>query len=246
MREPGYIALHRSVWEHPSFAPEPFTEREAWIWLVSTAAWVEKRVRIGSSVIELKRGQLAFATRFLAQKWRWAHSRVVRFLFRLENDTMVSTQATRQSTLITICNYDKYQFSRNADETQIGTPTGTRAEHARNKEEELNNITTNIPRAPALIFETDWPKDYRELFWQAYPKRVDRASALRKLDQIRRAGDLPWATLLGGVKRYAASVRGTDPKYIKGPAAWLNAGKWDDEIVTKSSVFYSNKMEGIL
>jgi len=38
------------------------------------------RVRIGKSIIDLKRGQCAFATRFLAAKWLWAHSKVVRYL----------------------------------------------------------------------------------------------------------------------------------------------------------------------
>lgn len=113
-------------------------------------------------------------------------------------------------------------------------------------EEERRDREEKITRAPALVFETDWPKDYREVFWQIYPRRTDKTAALKKLDQIRRSGSLPWETFLAGVKRYADSVRGKDPQYTKGPAAWLNAGKWEDEIVTKSSSFYSNNMEGIL
>jgi hypothetical protein len=91
-----------------------------------------------------------------------------------------------------------------------------------------------IPRVPALVFESDWPKDYRDLFWQAFPKRVDKQAAFKKLEQLRKLGKLPWATLIAGVGRYAESVRGTDPQYIKSPAAWLNAGKWDDEILVKT------------
>ena len=137
MSERGVFAVDRGVWHHPMFADEPFTEREAWLWMVSAAAWMTKRVRVGKAMIHLDRGQLAFSTRFLATRWKWAHSKVVRFLKRLETDTMVSTSATRDATLITICNYDKYAFGRNAVETPAGTQADTLPERSRNKEEEL-------------------------------------------------------------------------------------------------------------
>src|SRR6185312_6158332 len=142
MSERGVFAVDRGIFDHPMFAPEPYTEREAWLWMLSAAAWSDKRIRVSKSMIELKRGQLAFATRFLAVKWQWSHSKVVRFLKRLEIDTMIRTLATRESTLITICNYNEYQFGRNTDETQNETPTETQAERERNKEEESNNLIT--------------------------------------------------------------------------------------------------------
>lgn len=147
MSERGVFAVDRGVWEHPIFADEPFTEREAWLWMVSAAVWTAKRVRVGRATVDLQRGQLAFATRFLAERWKWAHSKVVRFLKRLETDTMVTTLATRETTLITICNYDQYQFGRNTNETQTGTQTDTPPERPRNKEEELNKRNA----APAAL-----------------------------------------------------------------------------------------------
>lgn len=101
-------------------------------------------------------------------------------------------------------------------------------QHHKTRLEESKEEKKDI-RAPALIFESDWPKEYREEFWREYPKRVDKQSAFRKLEQIRRGGSVPWPTLIGGVRRYAGKVRGKDPTFTKGPAAWLNAGKWDDE-----------------
>jgi hypothetical protein len=141
MSDRGFFAIDRGAWDHPLFAKEKFSEREAWFWLLSNAVWADTRVRIGKQVIDLKRGQLAFATRFLATKWMWAHSKVVRYLKRLETDTMVSTLATRDATLITICNYDKYQSPRNASETLTETPSETPAKRQRNKEEQINNLT---------------------------------------------------------------------------------------------------------
>lgn len=136
----GVFAVHRGVFEHPIFAPEPFTETQAWIWMLSAAAWKDTRVRVGSTVYDLKRGELVFATRFLAERWRWNHSRVVRFLKKLKTETMVDTLATRDATRITICKYEEYQFGGNADETPTETQTETETKRQRNKEEEDNNL----------------------------------------------------------------------------------------------------------
>lgn len=153
MTEPGVFAVARSVWDHPAFDREPFTQREAWLWMISSAAWAPKRIRVGHGTVVLERGQLLFATRFLAKRWQWSHSRAVRFLKTLISETMVTTEVKRGSTLITICNYDKYAFGRNADETQIGTLTGTTAEQPRNKEEEVKKLRRKEEgeRAPASL-----------------------------------------------------------------------------------------------
>jgi hypothetical protein len=128
------------------FAPEPFTEREAWLWILSSAAWSDKRVRVGKSVYDLQRGQLAFSTRFMASRWKWDHSRVSRFLKRLKTDTMIDTLATREATQITICNYNQYQFGRNTDETPNDTQNETATKHQRHKEEESNNLINKNSR----------------------------------------------------------------------------------------------------
>lgn len=136
MSERGVFAVDRGIFEHPIFAPEPFTEREAWLWMIGSAAWKETRTRVGHKVFKLERGQLVFSIRFMAEKWRWTPARVHRFVTRLKNDTMVITQTTRDATHITICNYDKYAFGRNSGDTPSETPNETLARHSRDKEEE--------------------------------------------------------------------------------------------------------------
>jgi hypothetical protein len=173
LSERGVFALDRGIFDHPIFAPEPYTEREAWVWMLSAAAWADKRVRVGKAMIDLKRGQLAFATRFLAVKWKWAHSKVVRFLNRLKTDTMIVTLPKREATLITICNYDQYQFGGNATETPTGTPTGTEVKRNRNKEEETNNLRTKKdggPVAKATRTREVYSGDFETAFWKPFPR----------------------------------------------------------------------------
>lgn len=159
----GVFAVNREVWDHPMFAPEPFTEREAWIWMCGAAAYKPMKARCGRAVVALERGQLAFATRFLARKWKWSEARVRRFLNRLEIDAAVTLQPTRETTRITICNYDKHQFSRRTGDSAGDLQTDAPATHPRRKEEELNKSKMqDAPKsAPLLIEETS---DEADLF----------------------------------------------------------------------------------
>jgi hypothetical protein len=141
MSERGVFAVDRGVFDHPTFAPEPYTEREAWIWMIGAAAWKATRVRVGRHACDLQRGQLVFSARFLAVKFKWSEARIRRFLKRLKTDAMVFVSATRGSTRITICNYDKYAFGRRADDA----PNDATATHSRRKEEELKNLRKKEP-----------------------------------------------------------------------------------------------------
>src|SRR5215208_4627567 len=95
----GFFQVDRGVWSHPVFAPEPFTEREAWLWLIARAAWKPNGVRVGQLVIHVERGQLAVSMRYLAEAWQWVKSSVARFLAKLINARMITrdTVAMRRS-----------------------------------------------------------------------------------------------------------------------------------------------------
>jgi hypothetical protein len=136
MSERGFFAIDRSVWDHPLFAREKFSEREAWIWLISSAAWEPMKVRVGRRWFDLARGQCAFALRFLAAKWMWSEPRVRRFLKRLTDDAAALVSATREATLITICNYNDYQLSRRTDVPTSDAAVDVKPTNPRRKEEE--------------------------------------------------------------------------------------------------------------
>lgn len=100
----------------------------------------------------------------------------------------------------------------------------------REKERELET-EKNIAREARLNV---WPVDYEQQFWKAYPKRVDKAAALKKLKLVWRSDRVPWGVLISAVQRYAQLVR--DPQYTKSPLVWLNKGCWDDEVPDTSAV----------
>ena len=69
-------------------------------------------------------------------------------------------------------------------------------------------------------------------WWQAVPKRVDKADAAKLYRQVRTKKRIPAATLLGAIQVYGRQFEplGTqDPKFAAGPARWLRGEKWNDE-----------------
>lgn len=135
MSDFGTFHVDRGLFDHPFFAPEPFTEREAWAWMCGRAARADGERRVGNLRIQLKRGQLAHSIRFLAKRWDWSHSRVQRFLARLVTESMIESVTESQVTCVTICNYDKYQLHP--------APTDTAGESPpiQTKEESLPSTT---------------------------------------------------------------------------------------------------------
>lgn len=72
-------------------------------------------------------------------------------------------------------------------------------------------------------------------FWQVFPKKVAKKAAKKKFHTAVRQGADP-QHIVAGARRYAEQVAGKDPKYIKQPDGWLNAGRWEDEVSEASVV----------
>jgi hypothetical protein len=67
-----------------------------------------------------------------------------------------------------------------------------------------------------------------ETFYDAYPRKRDRQSALKAWNAAMKRGADP-AVVVEAAERYAAERHGQDPKFTKHPATWLNAGAYDNE-----------------
>ena len=65
-------------------------------------------------------------------------------------------------------------------------------------------------------------------FWATYPRRVAKGLALRAWAKAIKSGVEP-GDIIAGAKRYADLMRGSDPKFTKHPATWLNGQCWEDE-----------------
>ena len=154
----GVFAVARNIFEHPKFAQEPFTEREAWIWLIREAAWKKRTVRVGKKVCDIERGQLVSSTRFMASKWQWSEAKVRRFLKSLKSDAMIDAVSDALATQITICNYDEYQkvsLPSDAANDAVGDALATQQRRTsdanKNTGENISNTGEYYPSGPQAV-----------------------------------------------------------------------------------------------
>ena len=152
----GWIKLHRIFLDHWLYNDnKPFTKREAWIDLLLTVNHISKEVPIGDQIFTCGRGQSIRSLDSYAKRFNWTKSRVNRFLKLLEKQNMIETENLFKTTRITICNYDKYQGIRNANETQViknrnagetqmKPNKNVKNEKEKKKKEEIDNSSLNL------------------------------------------------------------------------------------------------------
>ena len=147
----GWFRIYRQIFSwrfSPTQKKRPFTEFEAWIWMIARAN--HDTGVYGREVIE--RGQFTTSREALAKAWRWSESKVYRYLrdlsspIRGENGEQIEPEIEQQTnsrrTRITIRNYWRYQDTRTADEQPTEQPADSRRTadeqpvNTNNKEEE--------------------------------------------------------------------------------------------------------------
>jgi predicted transcriptional regulator len=137
----GTVNIARTLFQDEAFKDQPFTEREAFMWMVMEASWKDRTKRVGAIVVDLKRGQLAASIRFMAEAWQWEKSTVDRFLKRLEKRDMIGTASGTGVNVITICKYADYQ----GGETESGTE--------KNEKRDSSGTAAGQTRTPEVIPE---------------------------------------------------------------------------------------------
>lgn len=121
--QPGnWFKVCRTIFDHPivGIHNRSFTELEAWLWMLSEAAFEPRQVINKGTIIVLDPGQLMHARSYLAKRWQWTEDKVRWFLKRLQTEAMITRYCTQQNTrsrtnqiqVITISNYNVYQGNR--------------------------------------------------------------------------------------------------------------------------------------
>lgn len=240
MSERGVFAVDRGVWDHPMFASrDAFSKREAWMWLISEAAWKPHRRRIAGAMVSLARGQVSHSLRHLAECWGWSVKRVRGFLSDLEEDAMITTEADTGITVITVCKYNEYQRvslpkgtdTGTQEDTEAHTATDTGRAHEGHNIEDKEDKETNTQaaaerRAPAK------PLRFEE-FWTEYPKRDGanpKKPAMKVYEQAVKSGQDEQA-IIDGAKAYRTELRrrGQDgSQYVAQAQTWLRQSRWND------------------
>ena len=216
MKQPkGWISLHRTIEDHWLYPKNrEFTKYEAWIDILLETNHSEQKVLIKDALITCKRGESIRSMKEWAKRWNWSKSKVKRFFDLLQSDSMIEYKSVQITTHLTVCNYDNYQDSRNATETQL--------KRKRNASETQTNTNNNVNKANNVnngnnIYTFD-------LFWDAYGKKVDRKKCESKWNNLPQKDK---ALILEFIPIYQAHQ--PEEQYRKNPYTFLNSEIWTED-----------------
>lgn len=127
MKETGWIKLHRKIQDHWVWQdPNRF---QWWIKLIMMVNHTDKKLLIGSNLVECKRGQIITSLGALSTHFGCGKEATRNFIKLLEKDHMIHTETNTRYTRITICNYGDYQDVEHTDTPTGTTPTGQPTTH---------------------------------------------------------------------------------------------------------------------
>lgn len=137
----GWFAMSRAMFDHPLF--EGRMDRVGvWAWMIAKATWRDKRFNTGGATFILKRGQLCVSQTQIADETGMGRQAVRSFLKDLESEKAIVREpangTTKGRTIITICNYEKYQAS-DVGSNQAKNQAATKQQPI--KEQENKDIT---------------------------------------------------------------------------------------------------------
>jgi hypothetical protein len=165
----SFYFLHRGWMDHHLFRDQPYSEREAWVYLIEKANFEPSIYRQAGNLFTIPRGDHATSYRTLAEKWKWSTNKAIRFLKLLISDLMISVKTEHNFVWITICNYEVYQnplAKKETDSEQQRNTDGTATDTDSNTNvitKELNKDTP--PKPPPKTFKmpfSELPDEWKQ------------------------------------------------------------------------------------
>lgn len=152
----GWVKFPRGWMDNPLFEDEPFSEREAWAWLMEQAAYKARAITLkNGKEFELQRGELLTSLRTLATEWGWASTKRVRTFLRKLNQHSVLTvilaqPGTHTQTHIRLDNYNRIQNSGHTKDTDEDTDR-TQTGHIPKKDKKEKKEGRGAARPPPAV-----------------------------------------------------------------------------------------------
>jgi len=94
-------------------------EAAIWNWMFQTAVWKDTTIRMNDNLFDLKRGQLVTTIRFICKGFNISERATRTLVEKLKNHGMIDTRTDTRATIVTICNYDKFQVKKETPDTRV-------------------------------------------------------------------------------------------------------------------------------
>lgn len=226
----GWFSVKRGITQHHLFRGD--AERlMVWLWLLDNAAWKDTRHDVQGATVTVPRGSVCVSLRHISGETGVGLQRVRTAIKRFTDENMIDTQLTHGKSLITLCNFEKYQTPNSPSNT-----APTQDQHSANTQKKQGNNITKEDSAAAL-------SRFQE-FWDTYPHRNGKKDKRPSCEKAYAKA------VLSGVDHQAiiaaASDYRSDPDVKRGfgrsAEAWLNQKGWADERIADSRA-WRNKPE---
>lgn len=185
MIDDTYVYSYRNKWTNPVF--RNLLEAGIWCWMCETASHRDNcQVRFNGELVTLARGQLITARRFIANGFGISEQVTRTYLENLQKAGMINQQPTHRGTLITICNYNKYQKKKTAANPLDNTLPTSSQPTANPNNNKLNTLNKLIQ---LNIAAEDW-NDFEAMRKSIGKPMTDRARKiiLNKLEKLKDEG----------------------------------------------------------
>jgi len=216
----GWVKLHRQIAENKLWLAEPFTKAQAWIDLILLANHKDGEFLCRGIWVKVKRGQVGWSEVKLAERWRWSRGKLRRFLGELKTEQQIGQQNGNVTSLITITNYEQYQRTEQQNGHQTEQQKDSKRYTNKNDKKEKNEKKKTVvdKSTESVISE----------IYQAYPKKVGKPDALRKIKAALKT--TPAEDLLRLTQQYGQAVNGiVEKQFIPNPATWYNQQRYSDD-----------------
>lgn len=137
----SFVKMERGWLDSEMFSDAPYSERDAWAWMICEARFVEGVIAIKGKPVTIGRGQLYSSIRFMSEKFQWSKDRVSRYLERLKKWGAISVETATGQNLITISNYNDYQSHKDAPKD---TSKDSDKDAPKDKQEEILINSKNV------------------------------------------------------------------------------------------------------
>lgn len=123
----GYICVFRSLKSH--WLWHDATKLKWWLDILLSANYTDRKVLIKNKLLVCNRGESIKSMGTWAKEWRTTRNTVKAFFDLLSADGMITYKTDRNTTHITICNYDSYNTSATTDKATNSPQTKQQTRH---------------------------------------------------------------------------------------------------------------------
>lgn len=211
------IKLHRQIQDNPLRLQETFSRWQARVDILLLANHDSGSFRIRGNIVNVKRGQFAYAETTIAMRWKRSRNKLRNFFAELEESKMLVQHKNRLISIYTIVNYELYQTT---DWTTESTTEG-----------QQKNINKNDKN------KQEWKNDDFEKLWILYPhaRKWKKKEAQKKYEESAVPNDV-WLKEITLYKWLVASGV-QDAKYVPAAERYFRDFTPMNEIVYKQTLF---------